>query len=319
MDRRQILLLLGSAALPSLARAQQIGRIFVGFPPGGSNDRIARAVAAQIRPTSRQFIVESKAGAAGRIAVDEIKRWKPDGSAILQGPGATFTLFPHVYKKLSYTVNDVTPVCAAATTAFGLGVGPSVPERVQNVEQYLQWARSKENTSSYASPGTGTTPHLIGAFLAKRTGVNLVHVPYRGSAPGIQDLIGGQVDAMITPIGDYFPYLESGRLRLLAMTGAERSRNVPKVATFSEQGYKAFVFTEWYGFFLPAGASDQLATEFAKEIRRAAASEKMVTVLGQLGLEQGGPSTPVETLRALKEDTASWGRVVIETGFQPEE
>ncbi len=182
--------------------------------------------------------MDNKPGAGGRLAVDELKRSPADGSVLLLTPASMITLYPHLYSKLTYRVEDVTPVCTACKLVFGFGVGPAVPETVKDLKGFLAWAKANQGMANYGSPGAGTPPHLLGALLGKESGVDLRHVPYRGSAPGIQDLLGGQVASMTSPIGDYLPHLKSGKLRLLATSGPTRSRFAPDVPTYAEQGFK---------------------------------------------------------------------------------
>ena len=254
IDRRDFLALGAAAALPGFAVAQGMdtARILCGFPAGGTTDAVSRRIADKLRPGyAKTVLVENKVGAGGRIAVEELKRSAPDGTTMLMTPAAMITLYPHVYTKLPYGINDVTPVCTACTISFALGVGPAVPETVKNVKDYLAWAKANPDKANYGSPGAGSPPHLLGMLLSKESGVELRHVPYKGSAPGIQDLLGGQVASFSSPIGDYLPHLKGGKLRVLATSGPKRSRFTPDVATYTEQGFGALEMLEWYGFFMP--------------------------------------------------------------------
>ncbi len=222
---------------------------------------------------AKTALVDNKPGAGGRLAVEELKRSPADGSVLLLTPAAMITLYPHLYTKLAYRVEDVTAVCTACQVGFGFGVGPAVPESVKNLKDFLAWAKANPAQANYGSPGAGSPPHMLGALLAKESGLDLRHVPYRGSAPGIQDLLGGQVAAMTSPIGDYLPHLKSGKLRLLATSGEARSRFAPDVPTYAEQGFKNLTMSEWYGFFLPGKAAPTSCSvppaRFARRSRRA--------------------------------------------------
>jgi tripartite-type tricarboxylate transporter receptor subunit TctC len=321
IDRRQ-LTLAGAGLLAGLgtarAQAPDTARILVGFPPGGTTDAVARRVADKLRGVrAKTVLVDNKPGAGGRLAVEELKRSPNDGSVMLMTPAAMITLYPHLYTKLSYGIDDVTPVCTACQLSFGFGVGPAVPDSVKNIKDFVAWAKAKPDMANYGSPGAGTPPHFIGALLGKEAGVDLRHVPYRGSAPGIQDLLGGQVSAFTSPIGDYLPHLKSGKLRLLATSGAKRARFAPDVATYTEQGYKDLEFSEWYGFFLPGKAAPDLVQQLAAAIKAAVAAPDVVEGFAQLGLEASA-NTPAELAAAVRRENQAWGPVVKRVGFTPE-
>jgi len=310
----------GALALPA-ARAQTVienTRVLCGFPAGGTTDAVSRRVADKLRPGYAKIaLVENKPGAGGRIAVEELKRAAPDGSSLLLTPAGMITLYPHIYRSLSYGIDDVTPVCTACMVSFGFGVGPQVPESVKNIKDFLAWAKANPTLANYGSPGAGSPPHFVGALLAKDSGVDLRHVPYRGSAPGIQDLLGGQVAAFSSPIGDYLPHLKSGKLRLLATSAAKRTRFTPDVASYAEQGYPDLGITEWYGFFLPPKAAPDVVQRAAAAIRAAVATPEVQESFLQLGLEPQA-NTPAEMARAVKEENAGWAPVVKKVGFTPE-
>lgn len=323
-NRRQMLAGGGAAALaagwPQWAAAQGIdtARVLCGFPAGGTTDAVSRRVAEKMRGSfAANVLVENKPGAGGRLAMEELRRSPPDGSTLLLTPAAIVTLYPHVYSKLGYGIDDVTPVCTACVIEFGFGVGPKVPESVRNIKDFLAWAKANPKDASFGSPAPGSPPHLLGALLSKESGVDLSHVPYRGSAPGIQDLLGGQVAAMSSPVGDYLPHLKSGKLRLLATSGAKRSRFAADVATYTEQGFKALEQHEWYGFFLPAKAPADVVARAAASIRAAVSAPDVVEGFAMLGLEASANS-PAELAAAVKSENAAWGPIIKRVGFTPE-
>ena len=292
---------------PLWAQAQAIEtvKVLCGYPAGGTTDAVSR-------------LVDNKAGASGRLAIEEVKRSPADGSVMLLTPPSAISLFPHVYNKLSYRTEDVAPVSTACRIAFGLGVGPAVPASVKNLKDFLAWAKSNVEQANYGSPGAGTPPHFLGALLGKESGVDLRHVPYRGSAPGIQDLLGGQVTAMSSPIGDYLPHLKEGRLRLLATSGATRSRFAPDVPTYTEQGFKNLVMNEYYEFFLPGKAPAEVVRRAADAVKSAVASPDVVEAFAKLGLEAMANS-PAELAQLIKAEDAQWGPIVKQVGFKPED
>ena len=308
------------AALPGLVRAQPIetARLLVGFPPGGTVDAVARRVADKLRGSyAKIVIVENKAGAGGRLAVEELKRSTPDGTTLLVTPAAMITLYPHLYTKLAYGIDDVAPVSTVAQIVFALGVGPAVPDSVKNVKDFLAWAKANPDKAAYGSPGAGSPPHMEGALLSKESGVELRHVPYRGSGPGIQDLLGGQVPAFSSPIGDYLPHLKSGKLRVLATSGPARSRFAPDVPTYTEQGFKALEQVEWYGLFMPAKTPADIVQRAASAVHQGMAGPEMAEALAAFGLEVK-VNTPAELAKAVKDENAAWGPIVKRVGFTPE-
>ena len=320
--RRQWLAATGSTLLWPLgaARAQTLdtARILSGFPPGGTVDVVARRVADKLRGTlAKVVLVENKPGAGGRLAVDELKRSAADGSSLLITPAAMVTLYPHLYPRLSYGIDDVTPVCGATSVVFGLGVGPAVPDSVRTLKDFLAWAKANPAKAAYGSPGAGSPPHYVGALLEKETGVELNHVPYRGTVPGIQDLLGGQVASFSGPIGDYLPHVKTGRLRVLATSGPTRTRFLPEVPTFTELGLKALEQVEWYGFFLPGKAAPELVQRTATAIRAAMQAPDMADALAAFGLEIAATPT-AQLAKAVRDEHAAWAPVVKRIGFTPE-
>ncbi len=323
LNRRLFISAGGAAAFgwpfPSFAEPLATAKVLCGFPAGGTTDAVSRRVSEKLQAGgyAKVSLVDNKPGAGGRLAVEELKRSAADGSVLLLTPAAMVTLYPHLYTKLAYRIEDVTPVCTACRLSFGLGVGPAVPESVKDLKGFLAWAKTNAANANYGSPGAGSPPHLVGALLAKESGLDLRHVPYRGSAPGIQDLLGGQVAAMTSPIGDYLPYLKTGKLRLLATSGATRSRFAPDVPTYAEQGFQKLTMSEWYGFFLPGKAAPDVVQRAAAAVRAAVASPDVIESFAQLGLEAGA-NTPDELAKAVKEENAAWGPIVKAVGFTPE-
>lgn len=314
----------GAAALtawPFAAQAQTLetARVIVGFPAGGTVDALGRRIADRLRGGyARNTLVENKPGAGGRLGVEELRRSAPDGSTLLVTPAAMITLYPHLYSKLGYGPEDVTPVAGAATVAFAFGVGPGVPDTVRTLRDYLAWAKANPTKASYGSPGAGSPPHMLAALLAKESGLDLNHVPYRGSAPGIQDLLGGQVPAFSSPVGDYLQHVKAGRLRVLATSGPQRSRFLPDVPTYTEQGFKALEQLEWYGVFMPGKAPAAQVDRAAAVLREALANAEFAEALAGFGLEAAFQS-PAQLANAVRTENAAWGPIVKRVGFTPEQ
>ena len=260
LNRRQILALLAATAgLPSShAEGIEQTRILYGFPPGSSGDVAARRIAERLGGSTyakNAPLVDNRAGAGGRLALEALKTMPADGSVLALTPMVTTAIYPHVYRRLAYDpVADLSPVGMAAVSHHGLAVGPAVPASVTNVKSFLAWAKANPDSANYGSPAAGSTPHFLGALLALGQDVPLRHVPYRGSMPGITDLVGGQIAAMFTPTGDFLNFQRAGKLRLLATSGPSRLPFASEVPTFAEQGLGELTVEEWYAS-MPARAA----------------------------------------------------------------
>lgn len=311
---------LTSLGLPLLARAQStpdLARILVGFPAGGTTDALSRRVADKLRGQyAGNVVVENKPGAGGQIAVSTLKEASADGSTLLLTPSSILSIYPFTYPKLPYKLEDVAPVSVACFFSHGFGVGPAVPASVKTIKDFLAWAKANPEKGNYGSPAAGSMPHLVAALLAKIANADLKHIPYRGSAPGIQDLLGGQISAMSSPVGDYLPYLKTGKLRLLAVSGTKRNPFAPDVPTYREQGYP-ITMREWYGFFLPSKASTQTVRRAAAYLQPALAQPDVVSSLAQLGMEVQS-STPEKLGEWLRADAEEWRRLIKTIGFTAE-
>lgn len=327
--RRQTLLALGAAGfggalgLPLTARAQtpvvDTLRIIVGFPPGGTTDAFARALGNRLRGLyANNVLVENKPGAGGQIGVTSVRDSHPDGTAMLLTPASMLTIYPHTYPRLPYKVDDVTPISTALYTAHAFGVGPQVPASVRSLKDFLEWAKANPGQSNYGTPGAGSMPHLIAALLEKASGVAMKQIPYRGSGPGIQELLGGQIAAFSSPLGDYLPHLASGRLRLLAVSGTSRSRFAPDTATYVEQGFTELGMREWYGLFMAPRTPADIALRANAAVRTALASKDLIDFGIPLGLEAIPSASPEEFMRTFKADADLWGPYVRRIGFTAE-
>jgi tripartite-type tricarboxylate transporter receptor subunit TctC len=310
----------GAAGVPLSARAQnlELAKILCGFPPGGTSDAMSRRLADKLRGNyASNVLVENKPGAGGQIAISTLKDSPADGSTLLLTPSSMLSIYPYVYKSLPYKpLEDVQPVSLACYFNHAFGVGPAVPQSVKTIKDFLAWSKDNPGKANYGSPGAGSMPHLIVALLNKLTGNDLKHIPYRGSAPGIQDLLGGQISAMSSPVGDYLPYLKSGRLRILAISGLNRSPFVPDVATYRQQGLPITV-REWYGVFLPGKAKPETVRRAAAYLQPALAQQDLITSMAQVGMEVQS-SSPQALGDLLKTDAEEWRRLIKQIGFTPE-
>ncbi|WP_445288275.1 Bug family tripartite tricarboxylate transporter substrate binding protein, partial [Variovorax atrisoli] len=286
---------------------------------GGTSDTTCRRLATKLGGDyAKTVVVDNRTGAGGQIAVGYVKGRPADGSTILQTPTSILTIYPHIYKKLPYDpMVDITPVSLACIFDFGFAVGPAVPASVKTVPEFLAWAKANPAGANYGSPAAGSTPHFIGALLGKKGGVELKHAAYRGTQPAMLDLLGGNISAVSGPIGDITQHLPTGKVRILGVSGAKRSRFAPEVPTFGEQGLKDMAHSEWFAFFLPAKASPELVAKLNAAMKNALVQKDVIDGLGTFGLEAMS-STPAELTELLKKDTAKWGPIVKEVGFTAE-
>ena len=323
LSRRQLIQSAGASALlasigqQALAQAQvESLKIVTGFPPGGTSDTICRRVADRIVPGyAKAAFVENKTGAGGQIAVSFVKSAAPDGNTLLQTPMSMLGIYPHIYKKLPYDpVADLAPVSLGCTFDFGFAVGPSVPASVKTVPEFLDWCKANPAQANFGSPAAGSVPHFIGVLMGKSAGVDIKHVAFRGTQPAILDMIGGQLQAVSGPIGEFTQHVAAGKCRLLAATGAKRSPFAPATATLVEQGLKDFVFNEWFGFYVPAKTPADVVARLNAALRTALTAPDTVNGLAAMGLESKA-SSPAELAAMLKADTERWGPLVKQIGF----
>lgn len=295
----------------------ELAKIMTGFPAGGTVDVLARRVADKLRGAyAANVVVDNKPGAAGQLGVITLKDSKPDGSVLLLTPSSMLSIYPLTYPKLQYTVDDVRPTSMGAFISHGLAVGPAVPDSVKTLKDFLAWTRANSARANFGSPGAGSMPHLIGILLAKFSSTSLQHIPYRGSVPGVQDLLGGQISAFCGPIGDYLPHLKSGKLRVLAVSSQGPSPFLPGVPTLTGLGFPVAV-REWYGFFLPGKASDETTRRASAYLQTALAHPEVVDAGKQYGLDVQASSAGA-LAEMLKADALQWKRLIKLIGFSAE-
>ena len=326
-DRRSFLQALGAgtalAAWPPLAAHAQTHkpidqvRVLYGFPAGSAGDTVARRVSERFANTpyaTQMGVVENKPGAGSRIALEALKSGPTDGSVLCLAPVSTMAVFPHIYSKLSYTPEDFAPVSIGAIMHHGLAVGPAVPASVKNLTDYLAWAKANPDQANFGSPGAGTLPHLIGSLLSLQSGVKLNHVAYRGTAPCLADLVGGQIASAMNPSGDYLSYAKAGKLRVLATSGPQRNLYLPDVATYAEQGFADLTTEEWFGFYAHAKTPPAVLARANAAIAQALALPAVKDNIGLVGLIAQS-STPQEMQQSQQAEHARWGEIVKKIGF----
>ena len=303
------------AALP-IAQAQEKPplRIVVGFPPGGSADILARMIANALRD-DYTAIVENKAGAGGRIALNFVKASKPDGQTVIVLPSGPMVLFPHVYKKLDYdAVKDFTPISQIARFQFGVVSGPAT--KAKNIADMLAKAKSDPASASYGTPGAGTLPHFMGVLLEQSTGVSLNHVPFQGGAPANNALLGGHIGYKFDVVSETAEMHNAGKARIIAVTGPQRDPQVPDVPTLKESGVNMEA-TAWFAMYGPAGMKGEALTKLEAAMMKLARDPAMKDKLIKLGYEPIG-SNGVDLAAAQKTDLARWEKPIKATGVQLE-
>lgn len=319
MQRRGVILAGVATSLAAAGVQAQAERppmkILVGFPPGGSADTIARLLAERMRDAlgGQNVVVDNKPGAAGRIAIDQLKNAAPDGQTVLVMPSGPVVLFPHVFKRLGYDVNkDLAPISQLAGFQFAVVSGPK--SNVKSVAEMLAKAKADPSTASYGSSGNGTVPHFLGVMLADAAGVPLQHVPYQGGAPAMNALLGGHIGYNIDVVSEALEQHRAGKVRIIAVAGATRSPLLPDVPTLREQGV-AMDATAWFAMYGPGA----LPREQAVRIQQAVATAMKDPALRQrfegIGLEPIG-STPEQLAAVQKADLAKWEKPVKATGYQ---
>ena len=311
------------SALPFALRAQgfEAPKIINGFPAGGTADATSRRVAERLGGSAyakTAAVVENKPGAGGRIACEVVKAANPDGSTLLLTPYSCMSIYPHIYSKLTYDpFKDFVPVSMAAVMTHALTVGPMVPASVKTVRDYLAWAKANPDKASYGSPAAGSTPHFLAALLGINHNVELKHVPYRGSAPAVADLIGGNLASTSTPTGDALANYRAGKVRILATSGAQRTPFTPDVATYAEQGFPELTTEEWFGFYAPARTPAGVVANANAAINAALKDKVVVDSLAIMGLVAQG-STPAAMDKSQKDEHTRWGPLVKKIGFTAE-
>jgi tripartite-type tricarboxylate transporter receptor subunit TctC len=321
--RRQFLhLAAGAVALPAVSRTAKAQtyptrpvRLIVGFAPGGGNDIMARLIGQRLSERlGQQFVVENRPGAGTNIAAEAVVNASPDGYTLLLAslPNASNAT---LYDKLNFNfIRDIAPVAAIARNTFAIEVNPSVP--VKTVPEFIAYAKVDSGKLNMASGGVGSGNHIFGELFKMMTGVNLVHVPYRGAGPALVDLLGGQVQVMFASISSSIEYVRAGRLRVLAVTTSTRSPVLPDIPTVAEfvPGYEA---SFWTGIGAPRDTPVETIEKLNQGINAVLADSQMKVRLA--GLDATAlPGSPADFGKLIAEETEKWGKVVKFAGIKPE-
>jgi len=288
-------------------------RLVVPFPPGGTTDILARAIAQRYSEAFGQpFVVDNRPGAGGNIGSELVAKSPPDGYTLLMGTVGTHAINPSLYAKMPYDhVKDFVPVILVAGVPNVLVVNPSLP--VNSVQELIAYAKANPNKLNFASSGNGTSIHLSGELFKTMTGVQMTHVPYKGSAPALTDLIGGQVQLMFDNLPSSLQFIKAGKLRALAVTSLARSSTLPELPTLAESGLPGFEASSWFGVLAPAGTPNDIVKKLNGEIAAWLASPDAKEKLAAQGAIAAG-GTPDAFVTHIAAESAKWAKVVKASG-----
>ena len=313
--------LTAAGGLPGNASAQDYPRkplrLIVPFPPGGGNDILARSVGQRLADTiGQQIIVDNRGGAGGLIGAEIAAKAVPDGYTLFLASIGNLAFTPALRAKLPYDpVKDFAPVTRLATSVFILVVNPSLPAK--SVQELIALAKAKSGQLNYASAGQGSSLHMTAEIFKLATGVNLVHVAYKGSAPALTDLISGQVQVMFGTMPATLPQVKAGKLRALGVSGAKRSAAAPEVPTIAETGVPGFEVLNWYGIVAPSKTPGAIVQKLNGDLLATLKSPAMIESLNTQGLEAAG-GTPEQFGVFIKSEIAKYAKVVKAAGIHVE-
>jgi tripartite-type tricarboxylate transporter receptor subunit TctC len=293
-------------------------RLVVPFPPGGPTDIVARPFAQMLGDLlGQQVVVDNRGGAGGSIGADNIAKSPPDGYSLLMGTVGTHAINPSLYRKLAYDASkDFTPLGLVASAPVAVVVNAQAP--YGNLAELIAAAKKDPGGVAYGSAGNGTPGHLTGEMFSKAAGVELKHVPYKGSAPAVSDLLGAQIPLMFDPVQSVLQHVRSGKLRALAVSSAERSAVLPQVPTLNEAGLKGFEATAWWAVFAPAGLAPAIAAKLMADTRRVVETASFRDRLLEVGVQTpSGPARPFAEFQ--KAELAKWGKSVRDSGVTLEQ
>lgn len=319
--RRLLIALLSAATLgiaPALALAQSGAtpvRLLVGFPAGGSFDAIARLLADKLKDeVKRPVVVDNRPGAGGRLAVEVLKSAPRDGNTLMLGPDALVALYPFTYSKLSYDpVKDLVPVGTVSEFPFGLATGTAPP--ATKLSEYVAWARQNPKMANFGVPALGAPHHFFGLVLGKAIGAPMQEVAFQGSAPSLVALMGGQISASIDVLPSMTEQHKAGKIRLLAVSSAQRVPQVPDVPTFAEAGYPAITGMGFNGLYVAAGTPSEAVTRWNEALNRVLAQPDVKSKLEGWGF-LAAPDTPAAFAERSRTSAERWAPIIKASGFK---
>lgn len=294
--------------------AQKPVFLVVPYAPGGPTDAMARTLANAMKPILGQpMLVENKAGAGGNIGAEYVARAPADGLTLLFGTSGPLAINVSLYSKINYDpVKSFSPIIQVGHLPNVLVVHPSIP--VKNAQELIAYAKANPGKLSYASSGSGASSHLAGVLFNMRTGADIQHVPYKGTGPALNDLLGGQVTMSFTDVLTALPHIKAGKLRVLGVTSASRSRALPEVPTLMEQGVKDFDVSVFFGIVAPSGTPQEVVTQLNAAFIRVLQQPDVKTMLAAQGLEPPPQSTPAQLAVYMRSELAKWREVIQVSG-----
>ena len=316
MLRRQFgALTLATLATPALAQGGKVSRIVVGFPAGQGIDLVSRIVAEALKAeTGESVIVENKPGQGGSIALGQVARAAPDGTTILISAMAALVIAPHLYKNVTYsTLTSFDPVGRVGDLPLVLTVNPALP--VKTLAELIAYAKANPDKLTHSSSGNGTVSHVAVEALKRAAGIRILHVPYQGSAPAMNDLIAGNVQVAMDTVAVTRPHIEAGRLRLIASGSLERLPFFPDTPTIAEQGYPGFEANAWLGMLVPAKSDPAYVAKLSAALARIVRTPDIQQKFSSVGTLPKA-STTAEFATFLKAEYERWGKTVAESGIK---
>ena len=313
------LMLTLSLALPGVADAQAYPskpvRMIVTFAAGGGADFVARAVAPKLGEAIGQpVLVENRPGANGALGADLVAKAAPDGYTLLLGAAGTMVVAPHLGANMPFDpMKDLVPAALVAISPFVVTLNPAV--QANSVRELIALAKANPGKINYGTSGTGGSPQLATELFKSMTGVNMVHVPYKGLAPALADLIGGQIQVVFADVGLVKGNIAAGKLKGLAVTSAARTGAMPDLPTVAEAGVPGYAAGTWYGIYAPAGTPADTVSRVSAETRKALALAEIKTAFVAQGMEPVG-DTPGEFAAFMREEFAKWGKLIREAGIK---
>lgn len=314
MKRPLTLALIALAAITGTAGAadtypDRAVRIVVPFPAGGGTDILARQLAKGLgQRWGQAIVVENRPGAGGGIGATAVASAKPDGYTLLMTTAGVSSINPGLYKSLSYDpATQFAPISRVASTVFGVLVHPSLP--VDSIQELIALAKAKPGTLTFGSAGNGAAGHLPGELFKSMAGIDIRHVPYRGTSPALNDLLGGQISMMFAILGPAIPYVNAGKLKLLATTGPQRSASFPQVPTVAEAGVPGYVADEWWGVAAPRATPPAIVKQWNEAMRSYVADPVNNRQLIENGYEPASDTTD-DFAALIASDRRKWGEVI---------
>lgn len=322
MNRLSALPLTALALCVGLAHAQVSSypnrpiRMVVGFPPGGGTDVVARIIAPKLAEHLGQpVLIENRPGATGTVAAGIVARSPADGYTLMMGHVSVNAIAPSLFPTLSYDViKDFAPITLTASVPHFIVVHPSLP--VHSVQELIAYAKAHPGELSFPSAGNGSTPHLAGEMFKAMAGINLVHVPYKGTGQSMQDLLAGQHQVAFDTLPASAPYVRAGRLRVLAVSGAKRLADFPDVPTVEEAGVPGYRITTWYGAFAPGGTPPEIVNRLYADITNALQAPDTRAKLAEIGVDDTVTRSPEEFAAIVRADTVRYAKVVKDAGLK---